>query len=107
LQDYSATCGGGAQSKDAAFRLVLPARKHVVARVDAAYDSVLLRYGPPKPGAMLCSDAAPAACNDDDGSGNGAGLDEVLDAGTYFYIVDGYKDFSDGAYVFDVAVTDP
>jgi hypothetical protein len=107
LQDYSATCGGGAQSKDAAFRLALPARKHVVARVDAAYDSVLLRYGPPKAGAMLCSDAAPAACNDDDGSGNGAGLDEVLDAGTYFYIVDGYKDFSAGAYVFDVAVTDP
>jgi hypothetical protein len=107
LADYSAHCGGGALSKDAAFRLMLSSRKHVVATIDAGFDSVLLRFGPPRAGTMACSELDPAACIDDTGSGNSPTLDEALDPGTYYYIVDGYKDFNAGSYLFDVAVTDP
>jgi hypothetical protein len=67
---------------------------------------VLLRYNTPSSGA-LCNSPQPAACNDDIGNGSDAVLDEVLDAGTYYYIVDGFKDSNTGPYTFDVTVTDP
>jgi hypothetical protein len=107
LQDYSANCGGGATSKDAAYRLVLTQTKHVVAQITAEFDSVLLRYNTPSGGGALCSSPQPAACNDDIGNGDDAVLDEVLDPGTYYYIVDGFKDSNTGTYTFDVTVTDP
>jgi hypothetical protein len=107
LADYDASCGGGALSKDAAFSLMLPVRKHVVAVLDADFDSVLLRFGPERAGTSFCSEPEPAACVDDTGVGGNSTLDEMLDPGTYFYIVDGYKDLNAGQYTFDVSVVDP
>lgn len=106
-QDYTSnsSCGNGALSRDAAYKLTLPSRKHVVVSVDASFDSVLLRYDSPGPGEALCSEAMPA-CNDD-GNGMNAQFDEPLDAGTYYYIVDGYSSTNAGEYVLDVSISDP
>jgi hypothetical protein len=102
-----ASCGGGALSPDAAFQLTLTDRKHVVARIDATFDSVLLRFDPPASGAMPCSDPNPE-CNDDGVmTGMNPQLDETLDPGTYYYIVDGYGLNNSGMYTLDVSVSAP
>jgi len=109
LADYDApvACGGGAASPDAAFSLTLSSRQHIVATIDADFDSVLMRYGAPRAGMNLCSDDVLAACVDTDGSGTKTTLDETLDAGMYYYIVDGFKGNNAGAYTFDVSVNEP
>jgi hypothetical protein len=106
LQDYSASCGGGANSDDAAFQLQLSARQHVVATLDASFDTVLLRFNGKTSGPQCSADVL-AACNDDGMMGSDAILDETLPAGTYYYVVDGYKDNSAGPYTLDVSVSDP
>jgi hypothetical protein len=105
--DYVATCGGGALSPDAAFKLTLPTRKHVVASVDALFDSVLLRYDSPAPGEALCARPDPQCDDPVDGDGTKARFDERLEAGTYYYVVDGYSSLNSGEYLFDVTITEP
>lgn len=107
-QDYksSASCAMGALSRDAAFRLTLPSPKHVFAKLQADFDSVLLRFDAPASGNMLCS-GDPQSCWDDGPDGQGsAQLEETLKAGTYYLIVDGYGTQNAGAYVLDVSVSD-
>jgi hypothetical protein len=105
--DYVALCGGGALSPDAAFKLTLPTRKHVVASVDALFDSVLMRYDAPTMGEPLCSRPDPLCEDPVDGDGTKARFDEELPEGTYYYVVDGYSSLNSGEYLFDVTITDP
>jgi len=103
MPTYTATCGGGALSADAAYRLVLPTTKHVVATVDALFDSVLLRYDT-SAGMPICQ--GPETRCIDDSEGSMSRLDEVLGPGTYYYIVDGYRSMNDGEYVLLMLITD-
>ena len=104
LDDYGASCGGGAKSPDAVYRLVLDTSRHVVVGVDAEFDSVLYRFHDSSK--TPCQDKSPAACNDDGGPGAQAKLDESLDPGTYYYVVDGFKDGNAGRYQLEVTITD-
>ncbi|MCZ7683287.1 MAG: hypothetical protein M5U28_32605 [Sandaracinaceae bacterium] len=95
-------CGSGAASADAAFRLTLTARRRVVLSTEgSAYDTVLHVHRD------ACVSGAELYCDDDGGAGATSLLDRVLDAGTYYVIVDGFGAGSRGAYVLDVLVTDP
>jgi hypothetical protein len=104
LADYVASCGAGAASKDAVFKLVLTARRHVVARLDSGFDGVLHRMRDDRTGPDVCKDVVSDNCSVHTGGGTGALLDEVLSTGTYYYVVDGYRDFNAGYYQLDVAV---
>lgn len=100
--DYGTTmCGGGATSKDAAFRLVLGASQHVVISTEGSvFDTVL----------HVHRDACGSAenyCDDDGGDGSSSLIDRVLDAGTWFIVVDGYGSSSGGEYLLEVTVSDP
>ncbi|HEX2675347.1 MAG TPA: hypothetical protein VHM19_01875, partial [Polyangiales bacterium] len=106
LDDYSAPCGAGAKSADAVYRLTLTEARHVVATIDAEFDSVLNRMTDDRVGDEACTDTPSDACDDDSGTGSQAVLDEKLDPGTYYYVVDGFKRDNAGRYLFDVTVTD-
>jgi hypothetical protein len=105
LDDYQALCGGGAHSPDAAFRLVLAKRSRVTASLEATFDTVLYRFDDTGNGAASCRSKNEAACNDDGAQGNtNSMLSDLLDAGTYYYVVDGFNDNSQGSYLLDVTV---
>ncbi len=98
----ASVCGSGAASPDAAFRLTLAARRRVVLSTEgSAYDTVLHVHRD------ACVSGAELYCDDDGGAGATSLLDRVLDAGTYYVIVDGFGTASSGSYVLDVLVTDP
>jgi len=103
LNDYETrSCGAMARSHDAAFELTLTERKRVVASTEgSAYDTVLHRH------AGACASGGEAACDDDGGELSSSLLDEELDPGTYYYIVDGWGASNNGEYFFEVLVTDP
>lgn len=98
-----ADCGLGAASPDAVFRLDLSARKRVIATTDgSAFDTVLYVHRD------ACTSGAELFCNDDDPAGGITSMiDRVFEAGTYFFVVDGWGMVSGGAYVLDVVVADP
>lgn len=105
LDDYEAWCGGRARSHDAVFRLVLDNAAHVTASLEAQFDAVLYRYLDDGSGAASCVSLTEVACNDDASSGDtNAFLDEMLDAGTYYYVVDGFNQTSSGPYLFELNV---
>jgi hypothetical protein len=98
---YEATCGGGASSPDAVFRLVLSQSARVRASLTADFDTVLYRFD----GANGdCLSGADRACDDDSGEGTNSLLEERLEPGTYFYVVDGYGFGNQGPYLFDVSI---
>ncbi len=101
-QDYGASCGAMATSPDVAFQVDLPARKRLVARTDgSSFDTVLtLHRG-------ACGSATERACDDDGGEGVSSMLDRVLDAGTWFVVVDGFGSSQAGEYLLEISVTDP
>jgi hypothetical protein len=103
--DYEAgTCSSG--SNDVAFHLSLTSRATVTASVDAQFDSVLYRFSDMGAGASSCQSGMEAACNDDSGqSDHNSLLSELLPAGSYYYIVDGFGDVNAGKYLFAVTVT--
>lgn len=107
LNDYEARCGGGAASKDAAFHLTLTHRSEVTAIVDATFDSVLYRYTDTGLGPDACQSPGESNCNDDSGMG---GTDsrlnaELLEPGSYYYVVDGFNRENAGRYSFEVSVS--
>lgn len=105
LDDYQAWCGGRARSHDAVFRLVVDKASHVTAGLEATFDAVLYRFQDDGSGAASCVSLTEAACNDDASSGDtNSFLDEMLDAGTYYYVVDGFNETSSGTYLFEVNV---
>ena len=100
--DYGGSCGGGATSPDAAFRVDLTSRKHLVARTDGSgFDTVLtLHRG-------SCGAATERACDDDGGEGTSSLIDRVLDPGTWFVVVDGFGSGNAGDYLLEITLTDP
>lgn len=99
----NATCGASASSPDAAFELTLTERKRVVASTDGSdFDTVLHVHRD------MCVSRGELFCNDDaDFTVDWSTIDEVLDAGTYFIVVDGRSSFNRGEYWLEVEVLDP
>lgn len=101
-------CGGGAKSKDAVYRVDLPQRARVIASTEAGFDTVLYRYDGTVDDVAACVSGNDAACNDDDGlGGTNSLLDETLEAGRYFYVVDGFGEGADGRYVIEFLIGEP
>ncbi len=106
--DYSANCGGQARSRDATFKLELTEQMRVRAELDGEdFDPVLYRFLDIGEGPETCESFEDKACNDDGGPGHAAVLEEVLDAGIHYFIVDGFSMGNAGRYVLDVAVEEP
>ncbi len=101
-QDYGGSCGAMAGSPDAAFRVDLTSRKRLVARTDGSdFDTVLtLHRG-------ACGAATERACDDDGGEGTASLIDQVLDPGTWFVVVDGFGSSQAGEYLLEVTISDP
>ncbi len=97
----SDSCGLRARSADAAYRLVLTARKRVIAStVGSTLNAVLMVYQNTCTGIEL-------ACDDNSGGGSVALLDRGLDPGTYYLIVDGSGTGAVGSYALDVVTLTP
>ena len=105
LDTYEATCGGNARSGDAAFHLMLSQRSQVKAALEGTFDTVLYRFTDPGAGAASCVSGQESACNDDGQGNTNSELMELLDPGSYYYVVDGFNTNSAGKYLFEVAVT--
>jgi len=67
---------------------------------------VLYRFRDDGTGPAICATGSAASCNDDvvDLDSNAKLEAEQLEAGTYYYIVDGFGPESVGNYVFEVIV---
>jgi hypothetical protein len=89
---------------DVAFTLALTSSRRVVARVEAKFDGMLMRFKSPESGEMLCG-AEPASCNDDS-TDQVPLLDETLPPGTYYYVVTGYSADAAGEYMLDISVSE-
>jgi hypothetical protein len=107
LNDYQALCGSGANSGDAAFLVQLTERSHVTATLEAEFDTVLYRHVDVGEGPTSCNVLA-SVCNDDSGQGNtNSLLDDTLEPGSYYYIVDGFNDDNSGSYLLEIAIGPP
>jgi len=97
-----ASCGAGAESKDAVFSLTLTEPRHVVATTDgSSFDTVLHVHQ------TSCGAGTELACDDDGGDGVQSLVDRVFDAGTWFFVVDGFGTSSAGAYTFEITTSAP
>jgi hypothetical protein len=105
LNHYNALCGSGAGSNDAAFVLQLSRASEVTALLEAEFDTVLYRYLDVGEGPASC-DALGSICSDDIDQSTGnknSLLGEILDAGTYYYVVDGFGEKNSGGYLFEIS----
>lgn len=96
--DYFAC--GNSRSADAVYRVKLTEPKRVRVSTEGAFDSILYRFDAGTVGTAAC-DGEFAACNDDapEIDNVDSQLDEMLPAGTYYYVVDGYHVDNIGDYV--------
>ncbi len=95
----SAQCAGGSRSPDQLYRLRVTRRSRVVVEMSSDYDGSLhLRSDCVDPSTEL-------ACNDDHGDNRHARIEEVLERGTYFLVVDGFNAGNAGTYSIEVDVT--
>ena len=87
-------------SNDAVFRLDLTARSRVIASTEGStFDTVLhVHRG-------MCTAGADLYCDDDGGAGVTSLIDQMIDPGTYYIVVDGFGSFSSGSYTLEVTVT--
>lgn len=101
LNDYTfSTCGVSGSAADAVFRLDLTSTKRVVASTaGSGFDTVLHVHN------MTCASGAEAYCDDDGVDSLGSLIDQMLPAGTWYFIVDGWGGYT-GDYYFQVTVTD-
>jgi hypothetical protein len=98
MHDYTPVgCGSSAAAKDAVFVLTLPTRQRVIASTaGSTIDTVMYMLGAP------CS---PELACDDDGARSGDSLlDRTLEAGTYYFVVDGFSSATAGEYFLEVLV---
>ena len=106
-QYQAETCDGTEFSNDAVFRLQLSGRSRVTATLQGPFDTVLYLYEDHGEGPAVCN-GQEVACNDDGGPRNRSSmLDLILDAGTYYYVVDGFNTNNEGTYLFDVSISLP
>jgi len=103
ISDYDPLlCGSGTPANDVGFRLDLSARSRVTATTDgSSFDTLLYRM------VGMCRTRMEATCDDDGAGGAASQLSEILDPGTYFYIVDGYSTGMQGNYELQVFITPP
>ncbi|MCB9593438.1 MAG: putative metal-binding motif-containing protein [Sandaracinaceae bacterium] len=95
------TCGGGATSNDAVYQLTLTARSRVVASTEGStFDTVLHVHQ-----TSCTATGGDIYCDDDGGEGSTSLIDQMLDPGTYFIVVDGFGSTSAGEYYLEVMVT--
>ncbi len=99
--NYEPTMCGSSGAPDAIFQLDLAASKHVVLSTDSsAFDTVLHVHRD------ACT-STETYCDDDGGSGTTSLIDQTLDAGTWYVVVDGFSTGSSGQYLLEVTITDP
>jgi len=97
-----ASCGAGAESKDAVFSLTLTESRRVVASTDGStFDTVLTVHG------GGCGAGTEIVCNDDGGEGTQSLVDRVFEPGTWYFVVDGFGSSSAGAYTFELLTSAP
>lgn len=96
---FEATCAGGAASPDDIYRLSVRRPSRVVLDVASEYDAALHLRGD-------CLDpSSELACNDDHEDNRHSRIERDLEPGTYYVIVDGFRDEAAGTYTLDVTVT--
>jgi len=110
--DYEATlCAVQPRSNDAVYILPLTESKRVFVELEAlfesVFDTVLYRYSDAVGGSETCDAEQENSCDDDEGVGNNSELDEVLEPGVHYYVVDGFGLDSSGKYVLNVEISDP
>ena len=98
---FQASCAGGAQSNDVVYRIRLRRRERVRISMSSDFDGALhLRRD--------CVDVSTeVACNDDQDDNRHSLLDTVLDAGTYYVIVDGFSASNNGTYTVEFQTSLP
>jgi hypothetical protein len=106
LQDYSGECAAST-SHDAVFKLQLNDRRHVAARLESGFDSVLHRKRDQRTTPDVCMNVQSEACMHRIQGTSSSELDEVLSPGVYYYIIDGFDSYNSGFYTFTVVVTAP
>lgn len=96
--NFTATCAGNAESGDQVYKIVLARRATVRISVEADYDAALhLRRD--------CADGTTElGCNDDSTDNRHSFLENTLERGTYFVIVDGFRTGNTGSFTLDVQV---
>lgn len=105
--DYQPTCAGTAGwGSDAVFKLELSETKRVQTSLEASFDSMLFRLTDTEE-QSACTSPAPDNCDDASLYCSSSFLDEVLDPGVHYFIVDGRSQTKPGRYYFEVIVTDP
>jgi len=99
--DFQATCANHARSNDTIYRVQVRRRSRVRIDMSSDYDGALhLRRD--------CLDpSTEVACNDDHGDNRHARLETTLDRGTYFLIVDGFSQGSQGSFSLEMDVSRP
>lgn len=99
--DFQATCAGEAHSGDVLYRLRLTSRSVVRVDMSSDYDGALhLRRDCTDPTTEL-------ACNDDEADNRHSRIQTTLDPGTYFVVVDGFREGNEGSYSLEVDVSRP
>lgn len=93
---FEASCAGGAKSNDNVYRLRVPKAGRVKIKLSTEYDGALhLR--------RACADpSTEVACNDDGQDNRHSEIDQELEAGDYFVIVDGFRTGNQGSYTLEV-----
>jgi hypothetical protein len=105
--DYQPACAGVTSSgPDAVFRLELSEIKRVQTSLEATFDSMLFRLTDTED-QSACASPTPDSCDDSGLYCSSSFLDEVLDPGAYYFIVDGHSPATKGRYYFEVIVSEP
>src|SRR5262249_867539 len=100
---FATSCGGREDSQsspDKLYKIVLTSRSRVqITLATPTWDGVLaLRRSCLEPTGQASARSAESACNNDSGDSHHAKIDTVLDAGTYFVLVDGHAQGNEGAF---------
>ncbi len=98
---FHAPCAGGTRSGDRVYKLRVPKRALVRVRVAMDFDGALHVRSD-------CLDPeSTVVCNDDYGDNRHSGFAKVLDKGTYYLIVDGFRAENEGEFSLDVELLPP
>ncbi|MBK8172413.1 MAG: PPC domain-containing protein [Sandaracinaceae bacterium] len=96
-----ASCAGGAQSNDQLYRVTLARRSTLRLTLSADFDAALyIRHD-------CLVETSEVACNDDSSDNRHSFIEQTLDAGTYYVVVDGFRTGNQGSFTLDVAVGAP
>jgi Putative metal-binding motif len=104
--DYTGDCAASS-SHDAVYKLQLNDRRHVAARLESGFDSVLHRKRDQRTTPDVCMNVQSEMCVHKAQGSSTSELDEFLVPGVYYYIVDGFDSYNSGFYTFTVVVTAP